>query len=79
MVSTEIRAKLSAGSSDDAIYKMVVKALDLNTPKTDVIVDVGCGQGNLYSYVKEKCDRYIGVDEVKYQQFSESSELRSLI
>jgi ubiquinone/menaquinone biosynthesis C-methylase UbiE len=41
---------------------MVVKSL--GQPQNGIIVDVGCGQGNLFKYVENKCDRYIGVDVV---------------
>jgi SAM-dependent methyltransferase len=73
--NTETRAKLTAGSSNEAIYQMVLKALE-PIAKGGTIVDVGCGQGNLLTYVKNICDRYIGVDVVKYEGFPSDREFR---
>jgi len=49
-MKTETRAELSQGSSNYAIYQMVVKSL--GQPQNGIIVDLGCGQGNLFKYVK---------------------------
>jgi SAM-dependent methyltransferase len=73
--STETRAKLTAGSSNEAIYQMVLKALE-PIGKVGTIVDVGCGQGNLHPYVKNIGDRYIGVDVVRYEGFPSDREFR---
>jgi 2-polyprenyl-3-methyl-5-hydroxy-6-metoxy-1,4-benzoquinol methylase len=82
MIAADIRAKLSEGSSSEAIYQMVVRVLDRESHqrnlKPNIIVDVGCGRGNLYSYVKAKCDRYVGVDVVKYEEFPPSLEFKSV-
>jgi|GEM_PF-6590343 len=48
-MKTEIRAELSQGSSNNAIYQMVVKSL--GQTQNGIIVDVGCCQGNLFKYV----------------------------
>ena len=73
--NTETRAKLTAGSSNETIYQMVLKALE-PIAKGGTIVDVGCGQGNLLTYVKNICDRYIGVDVVRYEGFPSDREFR---
>jgi SAM-dependent methyltransferase len=75
MVDYEARAKLTAGSSNEAIYQMVLKALE-PIAKGGTIVDVGCGQGNLIPYVKNICDRYIGVDVVRYEEFPSDQEFK---
>jgi SAM-dependent methyltransferase len=81
-ISTDIRAKLSEGSSSEAIYQMVVRVLDRESHqrnlKPNIIVDVGCGRGNLYSHVKAKCDRYFGVDVFKYEDFPQSLEFKTV-
>ena len=58
----EQRAVLSLGSSSRAVYQMVNQALDSKAIGSGTIVDVGCGAGNLFSYVKDRFHRYIGVD-----------------
>ena len=75
-MKTETRAELSQGSSNYAIYQMVVKSL--GQPQNGIIVDVGCGQGNLFKYVENKCDRYIGVDVVQYSEFPRDLEFRKV-
>jgi SAM-dependent methyltransferase len=65
------RARQSLGSSGTAIYAMVSKVLAAHYP---VIVDVGCGAGNLWSYVNNKCDRYIGIDAINYPNFPVAAE-----
>jgi 2-polyprenyl-3-methyl-5-hydroxy-6-metoxy-1,4-benzoquinol methylase len=74
--NTKVRAILSKGSSNESIYNMVLKSLDGKFQNNDVIVDVGCGQGNLYQYMKEKYNRYVGVDVVKYEGFPDAGEFR---
>lgn len=82
MIDTEARAKLSEGSSDRAIYEMVLAQLKSSLKekpsgiKIPTIVDVGCGQGNLFPYIQPLCDRYIGVDVVKYAGFPKNQEFR---
>jgi 2-polyprenyl-3-methyl-5-hydroxy-6-metoxy-1,4-benzoquinol methylase len=57
---------------------MVVKVLQQNAVSGGVFADIGCGQGNLYNFIKDKCDRYIGVDVVKYEHFPEILEFRTV-
>jgi 2-polyprenyl-3-methyl-5-hydroxy-6-metoxy-1,4-benzoquinol methylase len=85
MIDTEARAKLSEGSSDQAIYEMVLAQLRAElkselriAQKFGTLVDVGCGQGNLFPYMQTLCDRYIGVDVIKYVGFPENHEFRSV-
>lgn len=75
MISTEARAELSGGFNTKAIYQMVLRTLE-PIVKGGTIVDVGCGQGNLLIYVKNICDRYIGVDVVRYEGFPSDQEFR---
>jgi SAM-dependent methyltransferase len=61
-------AALSAGISNDPIYRMVDAALEECHPSGGVLVDVGCGTGNLRRHVGRRFDRYCGVDVVRYEQ-----------
>lgn len=70
----EGRARQSKGISGDAIMHMVVGALRKRNIQGGCLVDVGCGAGNLYPYVRERFDRYIGVDAVQYEGFPAHAE-----
>ena len=71
----EERARQSLGASDVAIYRMVAKSLKDRGARGELIVDVGCGTGNLWPFVRDNFDRYIGVDAIRYEDFPESAEL----
>jgi len=81
-MDVEVRAIQSKGASNNAIYEMVAKALTECHSGGGVLVDVGCGTGNLWSFVCGKqshaeaysTDRYIGVDAVRYDGFPEAAE-----
>ena len=70
----EERARQSLGTSDAAIYRMVAGVLKERHGGGGVLVDVGCGVGQLRSYVREHFTRYIGVDAVRYQDFPADAE-----
>ena len=65
----EMRARLSQGSSSRAIYEMVAAALEQRNAAGDLFLDVGCGMGNLWRYVRTRFRRYIGLDVVRYDGF----------
>jgi SAM-dependent methyltransferase len=81
-MDVEVRAQQSQGASNNAIYEMVAKALAERHSRGGVLVDVGCGTGNLWSFVcgkqshteGDRTDRYIGVDAVRYDGFPEAAE-----
>ncbi|HEY9873258.1 MAG TPA: hypothetical protein V6D12_07465, partial [Candidatus Obscuribacterales bacterium] len=50
-MDVEVRAQQSKGASNNAIYEMVAKALTECHSGGGVLVDVGCGTGNLWSFV----------------------------
>ena len=76
--STQRRARLSQGASNQAIYNMVVRALTQHEVCHGTLLDVGCGAGNLFAYVESLCERYVGVDVVKYDAFPTDVEFRRL-
>jgi predicted TPR repeat methyltransferase len=53
---------------------MVVRALDRRKISGNCLVDVGCGAGNLYHFVRDRFARYFGVDAVEYEGFPEQAE-----
>jgi SAM-dependent methyltransferase len=72
VTNTEVRALESKGLSGDAIYRLAARVL-AERPG-GALLDVGCGTGNLWSYVAGRFDRYIGADVVRYDGFPESGE-----
>ena len=60
----EVRAHQSHGISNDAIMKMVCRALDHRQISGECLADVGCGAGNLYHHVHSRFSHYVGVDAV---------------
>ena len=48
---------------------MVADALDRAGVTTGILLDVGCGSGNLYPFVRDRLSSYIGVDIVRYDGF----------
>lgn len=73
-LEVESRARQSQGSSDTAIYQMVADTLSKTHHARGVLVDVGCGTGQLWPYVSADFDRYIGVDAVRYAGFENAGE-----
>lgn len=63
------RALQSRGTSSDAIHQMVVRILESRHPGGGLLLDVGCGTGNLWAALAGRFDRYIGADVVRYEGF----------
>ena len=68
------RAIRSGGTSETAIYKMVANALDDSGVTSGKLLDIGCGAGNLYRYVRDRVSSYVGVDLVRYDGFPAAAE-----
>lgn len=62
----EARARQSLGSSHEAIYAMVVAALERHGAIGGRMVDVGCGGGGLRRAVGARVSSYCGLDAVRY-------------
>jgi 2-polyprenyl-3-methyl-5-hydroxy-6-metoxy-1,4-benzoquinol methylase len=62
----ESRARQSCGISNQAIYDMVVAAMANRSAFGGTLVDVGCGRGGLWTLVKNKFDRCIATDAIRY-------------
>jgi len=74
----EARARKSRGSSGAAIYRMVRDALRARRRAGGLLVDVGCGSGNLWRYVDADFERYVGVDVVSYEGFPACGEFQRI-
>jgi 2-polyprenyl-3-methyl-5-hydroxy-6-metoxy-1,4-benzoquinol methylase len=70
----ETRARLSLGSSSDAIYRMVARACAAHAPAGGTLVDVGCGGGGLWRVAGSRFERYVGLDAVRYDSFPAEGE-----
>jgi SAM-dependent methyltransferase len=62
------RARDSRGSSGSPALLALVRSLVEGCPK-GVLLDVGCGSGQMYSALQGSFHQYIGVDVVKYDGF----------
>ena len=69
----ETRARLSLGTSAEPIYRTVA-ALLAERQVSGVLVDVGCGTGNLRRALGLRFARYVGADVVRYDGFPGDGE-----
>jgi len=76
--SLQNRARQSLGSSGDPIYQMVATTVAQRHAPGGVLVDLGCGQGKLWSFVSDRFDRYVGVDAVRYPDLPPHTEFIAL-
>jgi 2-polyprenyl-3-methyl-5-hydroxy-6-metoxy-1,4-benzoquinol methylase len=76
--SVEERARRSLGTSGDAIYRMTAGAIAARHPGGGTLVDVGCGTGNLWPWVKDRFGRYVGLDAVRYDGFPAGGEFHAV-
>src|SRR5262245_48337076 len=67
--SLEVRARHSQGASSDPIYALVEQTVAARHPGGGLLLDVGCGSGNLWGYLRRHFDRYAGADAVCYDGF----------
>ena len=61
----QARARQSLGSSEHVIYRAVARALRERLA-SGVLVDLGCGTGQLWEELRPMFSRCIGVDAVRY-------------
>lgn len=72
------RVLASRGGSSPAIYAMVTRVLEDRHWGGGTLVDVGCGRGELASYVAGSVDCYIGADVVRYDTFPEDTQFSAI-
>src|SRR5438094_5619815 len=68
-MDAETRARQTGGQSNDAIYRAIALALARRGIRGNILLDVGCGTGRLWSYVRDRFAAYVGVDLVHYEGF----------
>jgi SAM-dependent methyltransferase len=73
-LTLEARARQSLGSSHDAIYRMVDRALSARGVAGGRLVDVGCGSAGLWRLLAPRFTAYCGLDAVRYQGFPPDAE-----
>ena len=71
-------ARLSLGSSHEAIYRMVRRALAARRITGECFIDVGCGGGQLRPFVQDRFARYVGMDGVRFDGFPADAEFHQL-
>ena len=69
----ETRARLSLGTSAEPIYRTVATLL-AERHVNGVLIDVGCGTGNLWRTLGPGFARYVGADVVRYDGFPSDCE-----
>jgi SAM-dependent methyltransferase len=74
ILNFDSRARLSGGTSHDAIYSAVLREF-ANVGASGRLVDVGCGRGLIWPRVRDRFSTYIGVDGIRYDSFAGSSLL----
>ncbi|HKO97134.1 MAG TPA: class I SAM-dependent methyltransferase [Pyrinomonadaceae bacterium] len=70
----EARARHSLGASSEAIYQMVSRTIEKCQISAGTLVDVGCGSGHLWRYLRSSTFRYVGTDAVHYDGFPTAAE-----
>ena len=73
-LQVDARARKSGGSSNFAVYEMVARALDERSAGGEILLDVGCGHGHLWPFLRSRFSKYIGADVVQYSDFPETGE-----
>ena len=67
-------ARLSLGSSHEAIHRMVAEALAARRITGECFIDIGCGGAQLRPFVQDRFTRYIGMDAVRYDELPSDVE-----
>ena len=70
-----IRALSSEGKSEPAINRLVAQTVESLGIRGELVVDVGCGQGNLWPGMRTRFTRCIGVDAARYPGLPQDVEL----
>ena len=65
--AVEARARLSLGRGHDRIHRTVAALLE-RRGATGILVDAGCGSGDLWRATRGRFSQCIGVDAVRYPQ-----------
>jgi SAM-dependent methyltransferase len=63
------RARASGGTSSDVLYRLAAAVIRERHPRGGTLLDVGCGNGGLWDFVRGHVEHYVGVDAVRYDDF----------
>lgn len=55
---------------------MVAAALNGRHPGGGVVADIGCGAGQLWPFISERFESYVGVDVIRYENFPSEVDFR---
>lgn len=72
----EERAYESRGTSCEPLYRLGACVVGDRRRTGGVLVDVGCGTGRFWDYVRQYVDEYVGVDVVRYEGFPQDIRTR---
>lgn len=72
--TAEERSHDTFGSSSEAILRLVGRVICERHPQGGTLLDVGCGNGDLWRHARTHCARYIGADVVRYDRFPSDAE-----
>ena len=78
LIDAETRARQTLGTSSDAIYRAVAKAVIDRHSGRGILVDVGCGAGRLWRYLGNRFDGYFGVDILRYDDLPDDVEFHQI-
>jgi SAM-dependent methyltransferase len=62
-------AKRSEGRSDSPILEMVSRIVRAQAVRAELLIDVGCGHGDLFAALRGAFTAYVGCDLVRYEGF----------
>lgn len=77
-ISVEERAQASHGTSSDPILRLVERVVAERHSGGGILLDVGCGTGNLGRAIGHRFDRYVGADVVPYDGFPPDAEFHKI-
>jgi len=68
------RARQSEGESEPAVHRLIARTVEQLGLGGDLLIDVGCGHGNLWPLLKSRFAKCIGVDAVRYPRLPSNIE-----
>lgn len=69
------RALQSDGDSEPAVHGLIARVVESLNLRGDLLIDVGCGRGKLWSRLRARFAKCIGVDAVRYPGLPSDIEL----
>jgi 2-polyprenyl-3-methyl-5-hydroxy-6-metoxy-1,4-benzoquinol methylase len=77
LIGSESRALQSRGRSSKPIYHMVARAVK-DAGGCEVLLDLGCGNGELKGFVDHQIARYVGADIARYEDYPADAEFHEV-